>query len=84
MLVCCREGSVDIICFFLDRDSEIWDSASKNGRTPLHTAGFVFVAAVVCVSVCVCVCVCVYVCVLCFVYLLRVTLRTNSCEPLHL
>jgi len=34
-----REGQAEILNYLLDCYSNIWDSRSKNGRTPLHTAG---------------------------------------------
>ena len=34
-----REGDPEIIKFLLDTDPKCWDTRSKNGRTPLHTAG---------------------------------------------
>lgn len=37
--VACRQGNPDIVTFLLDRDPQCWDTVSKNGRTPLHTAG---------------------------------------------
>ena len=35
----CREGSTDIVSFLLTTDTGCWSSCSKNGRTPLHSAG---------------------------------------------
>ena len=37
--IACREGHPDIIHFLLDTDSGTWETVSKNGRTPLHSAG---------------------------------------------
>ena len=55
--IACREGHCNIVSFLLDSDPLCWDTRSKNGRTPLHTAG----------EVCVCVhhsyCVRIYVCI---------------------
>lgn len=34
----CREGSKRIVTCLLDKDPNIWQTTSKNGRTPLHTA----------------------------------------------
>ena len=33
-----REGDVGIVNYLLNVDPYIWDTVSKNGRTPLHTA----------------------------------------------
>ncbi|XP_053377890.1 ankyrin repeat domain-containing protein 16-like isoform X2 [Mercenaria mercenaria] len=33
-----REGHLPIVQYLLQQDSLLWDTASKNGRTPLHTA----------------------------------------------
>ncbi|CAI8031719.1 Ankyrin repeat domain-containing protein 16, partial [Geodia barretti] len=38
----CREGHTFIVKFLLDSDPGCWDRRSKNGRTPLHTAGRVY------------------------------------------
>jgi len=35
----CREGDVSIVSYLLSVNPEIWKTRSKNGRTPLHTAG---------------------------------------------
>jgi len=35
----CREGSVDIVSFLLTTNPGCWSTCSKNGRTPLHSAG---------------------------------------------
>ena len=37
--IACREGHPDIVRFLLDTDSGCWETVSKNGRTPLHSAG---------------------------------------------
>ena len=37
--IACREGHPDIVQFLLDTDSGCWETVSKNGRTPLHSAG---------------------------------------------
>lgn len=37
--VACRHGNLDIVRFLLDTFPECSDTVSKNGRTPLHTAG---------------------------------------------
>ena len=37
----CRQGNIGIVTFLLERAPQCWDTASKNGRTPLHTAGTV-------------------------------------------
>lgn len=34
-----REGHIDVIHYLLNADSDVWNTTSKNGRTPLHTAG---------------------------------------------
>jgi len=34
-----REGYAGIITYLLDCDPDVWNTVSKNGRTPLHTAG---------------------------------------------
>ena len=39
LLIFQREGQAEILDYLLDCCSNIWDSHSKNGRTPLHTAG---------------------------------------------
>lgn len=36
--IAAREGQAEILNYFLDCCSDIWDSHSKNGRAPLHTA----------------------------------------------
>ena len=35
----CREGNVNVVSYLLSKNPEIWKTRSKNGRTPLHTAG---------------------------------------------
>jgi len=35
----CREGNASIVSYLLSRDPNLLQSKSKNGRTPLHTAG---------------------------------------------
>lgn len=35
-----REGHTDILSYLLDCCDDIWDTCSKNGRTPLHSAGY--------------------------------------------
>ena len=35
----CREGNATIVSYLLKRDPILLQSRSKNGRTPLHTAG---------------------------------------------
>ena len=37
--IAAREGRTDILSYLLDCCIDIWDSRSKNERTPLHTAG---------------------------------------------
>ena len=37
--IACRHGNPEIVRFLLDTQPECWDTVSKNGRTPLHTAG---------------------------------------------
>ena len=37
--IACRQGNPDIVGFLLDTEPGCWDTISKNGRTPLHTAG---------------------------------------------
>ena len=37
--VACREGHSNIVGFLLDTDATCWETVSKNGRTPLHSAG---------------------------------------------
>ena len=37
--ITCREGHPDIVHFLLDTDGSCWETVSKNGRTPLHSAG---------------------------------------------
>ena len=37
--VACREGHPEIVDFLLDADDACWETVSKNGRTPLHSAG---------------------------------------------
>jgi hypothetical protein len=39
LVLCNREGHVEILQHFLDVFPDIWDTVSNNGRTPLHTAG---------------------------------------------
>ena len=34
-----REGHHEAVNYLLDVDSSLWHTVSKNGRTPLHTAG---------------------------------------------
>ncbi|KAL9960101.1 hypothetical protein ACROYT_G033507 [Oculina patagonica] len=36
--IAAREGQTEILNYLLNCCSDIWDSRSKNGRTPLHTA----------------------------------------------
>ena len=40
--IACREGHSEIITFFLSVDDKVWNTRSKNGRTPLHTSGKMF------------------------------------------
>lgn len=35
----CREGNVAIVSHLLSKDPTLWQSKSRNDRTPLHTAG---------------------------------------------
>lgn len=35
----CREGDEEIVNYLLDIDDSLWNTVSKNGRSPLHTAG---------------------------------------------
>ncbi len=35
----CREGNAYIVSYLLTVDPTLWQSRSKNGRTPLHTTG---------------------------------------------
>lgn len=35
----CREGHITVIDCLLENDPHLWKTKSKNGRTPLHTAG---------------------------------------------
>ena len=35
----CRQGNVGIVRYLLETAPQCWDTVSKNGRTPLHTAG---------------------------------------------
>lgn len=35
----CREGDKEIVNYLLDVDGSVWNNVTKNGRTPLHTAG---------------------------------------------
>jgi ankyrin repeat protein len=35
----CREGNASIVSYLLSNDPTLLQSKSKNGRTPLHTAG---------------------------------------------
>ena len=35
----CRQGQADIIAYLLALQPQIWQTTSRNGRTPLHTAG---------------------------------------------
>ena len=37
--IACRGGSYEVVRFLLETDPRCWDTKSKNGRTPLHTAG---------------------------------------------
>lgn len=37
--IACRQGNPDIVSCLLDTAPQCWDTTSKNGRTPLHTAG---------------------------------------------
>lgn len=37
--IACRQPNAEIVRYLLDREPECWNTASKNGRTPLHTAG---------------------------------------------
>jgi ankyrin repeat protein len=34
-----REGHEDIVRFLHSQNSEVWNTKSKNGRSPLHTTG---------------------------------------------
>ena len=36
--VATREGDVDVMRLFVDKDPEAWKTVSNNGSTPLHTA----------------------------------------------
>ena len=36
--IACREGNVDILNYLLDVSPNCWETVSKNGRSPLHTA----------------------------------------------
>ncbi|KAI0231674.1 Ankyrin repeat domain-containing protein 16 [Lamellibrachia satsuma] len=36
--IACREGNKEVIEFLLEKDPELWNTRSNNGRTPLHTA----------------------------------------------
>ena len=38
--IAAREGHTEILSYLLDCSLDIWDSRSRNGRTPLHTAGW--------------------------------------------
>ncbi len=42
----CREGCKEIVHLLLETSPECWNSASNNGRTPLHSAGKVVKAHV--------------------------------------
>ena len=42
--IAAREGQTEILTYLLDCCTDIWDSCSKNGRTPLHTAGTLYYA----------------------------------------
>ena len=35
----CREGCPEVVLFLLSTSPNYWDTASNNGRTPLHSAG---------------------------------------------
>ena len=35
----CRQGQPNIIAYFLALEPRLWQTTSRNGRTPLHTAG---------------------------------------------
>lgn len=37
--IACREGDEEVVGYLLDVDDTLWSTISKNGRTPLHTAG---------------------------------------------
>lgn len=37
--IAAREGQTNILNYLLDSCTDIWNSCSKNGRTPLHSAG---------------------------------------------
>ena len=37
--IACRHGNTNIVRFLLDTDPQCGNTVSKNGRTPLHTAG---------------------------------------------
>ena len=39
MFICFREGDAGIVKYLLNKYSQLWNTCSKNGRTPLHTAG---------------------------------------------
>ena len=39
MYIYFREGDAGIVKYLLSKDSQLWNTCSKNGRTPLHTAG---------------------------------------------
>lgn len=34
----CREGNARIVSYFLDKSPFLWQTTSKNGRTPIHSA----------------------------------------------
>lgn len=34
-----REGDVKALNLLLENSSDVWNTVSNNGRTPLHTAG---------------------------------------------
>ena len=33
-----REGDIHVLRILIEKDSKVWNTVSKNGRTPLHTA----------------------------------------------
>lgn len=44
----CREGNTELINYLLTKDAKAWQTSSRNGRTPLHTAGIIIMLIISC------------------------------------
>ena len=38
IVFCYRTGDISVVKYLFECDASLWDTVSKNGRTPLHTA----------------------------------------------